>query len=1057
MPVLHLSIALDPALLLARATRGLFPLGAATPAQPWPTLSSWLVLRQGGLRDDLHRIAAKANVPGWFDPPVCLFAEIAERWGVPGFATLSPEERIALLTAVVARHAEGVFDRNGSADAWVPAIDRFIGELLSEAITPDALARAQSTRTDRDDFERMRDERLAAIYADWTFTLRQNARSDGRDALVRLAAFIANDPEAFAERLGKRREIRIVGLADLRGGWRQLITSLAHCDVLDAVTIYSSHSLELPSGLSVQVEPDEALATLASSLFSERVPHDRGTLHLLEAPDAAREIEHVAVRVRHLLDTGDTTADRIAVLLRQARPGVDRVADALERVGVPVTARRRTALVQTGPARALRALLNAATDNFARHAVVEIAEHPLLALTLDADVLHSAGQSAPVTSLDAWLPALESLVARCRQRDERPDDWRAHRGLPATTRVIETLEAWRTWLPLARRLSEPRTDSEWFAWVHEVLTHDTWGVANAMRVIPAGDQRVWRADETARQQIMSLAMAWTRALRELQVSASVSDAARFGARLALVLDADAITQPETGFGVVVAEALAGGWRSFDHLFVVGLSSGEFPRRPPPSTLLPERDRRALIAAGLPLDPPNSWRVREQELFRALCASPRESLTLSWPSMDGEGREVARSAYVDEVIDTALRADGATDEAELTRAGVLLRIPTEQIVTPGFPLLAYDDDHALSRAIQVASRERGRAREASAHNGRIEDATLTASLDRRFGESYEWSATQLEELAKCGWSWFASRLLKLDDRADLDDGMEATTRGTLLHDALDRFFIAARARSSSPAFLRAADRSWTVPMLSRSLDEAWSELANSAWLGNPALHELTRAELRAQLERYIDFEIDRNEDSYNNRMGASRQIRTGAVAGEVEFSNVTLDANGVRFRLRGVIDRVDLGVDDRVPEAQQYVAAIDYKSSKGSTPAGGNAKAWSDGIVLQLPLYALALQTLPVAEQLRTLARLEYRTLKRPEVVHLLEFAKLKTVGKGKEVVDVPESTARLDEALMHAGRHVMNARSGMFAANPARSCGCSPFCVARDICRIPGGPVEGDK
>lgn len=1073
MPSFRLTLALDPAALLAQATEGLFPLAAPTTANPWPTLSAWLVLRQGGLRDDLHRLAAEEGVAGWFDPPVCLFAELASRWGVPGGLPLSPEERLALLTWVIDRHAAGVFDRHGSADAWVPAIDRLIGELIGEGVTHEAFTAAMSGREDRDDFERERDARLTAIYADWHFALRSRTRSDGRDGLVRLARFIGEQPEIFAQQLGGRRDVRIVGLADLRGGWRPLLTALAQSPALDRVTIVASSPLELPSSLLAEHRalahdvPTHWSAALAGALFRDSPPATAALshrLHLLEAPDAAREIEQVAVRVRALLDRG-VAPERIAVVLRLARPGVDRMADALEALGVPVTARRRTALLHTGPAQAVRAVLKAAIEQFSRHAVVELAEHPLLAFTLDADVLHAVARVTPIHALEEWEPALQSLLLRCRHRDARPDDWRANRGLPPTAATERTLEAWRNWLPLARALTRERTTSAWFSWVHDVLTSAEWGVSERLAVAPGGDNAVWRADVLACERIVALAREWADALHDLQITELSCSAAVFGERLRLVLDADLVTQPETGFGVTVAEALAAGWRSFDHVFVAGLIAGSFPGRQPQSALLTDRERRSLIAAGLPLDAPDRWRVREQELFRVLCAAPRDSLTLSWSASDDSGREVPRSAYADEMLDVAVRALQRPDEQRpdeqrpaeqaLMAAGILTHVPTQQMITPGFALLsrgeaggAQEAQEAQQHAMRVAAIERERTRAVSVYNGHIDDEAMRAVLAARYGEPYPWSASQLEELAKCGWSWFASRVLKLDTRADLDGSMEATTRGTLLHEALRVFYEDARARLAT-GLLLSRHAPEVKPMLQSALDRAWTAQQASSWMGTPRLHALVRAELLTQLVTYVQFEIAFNEKHADNRTTASKQIRMAVRQGELSFEQVLLQGGAVSFMLRGSIDRVDYGDDDRIDGAEQYFAAIDYKSSIGSTPAGGNAKGWDDGVVLQVPLYAKALQAQHPGA---TLARLEYRTLRSPKAVHTLQLHKVVRQNGRFEVQPVAESELKLTRALADAGRRVELARRGEFAASPAPSCGCSPYCVARDICRLPGGP-----
>ena len=206
-------------------------------------------------------------------------------------------------------------------------------------------------------------------------------------------------------------------------------------------------------------------------------------------------------------------------------------------------------------------------------------------------------------------------------------------------------------------------------------------------------------------------------------------------------------------------------------------------------------------------------------------------------------------------------------------------------------------------------------------------------------------------------------------------------------------------------------------------------------------------MRAELRDYLAFEIESNEKSFNNRTNNAKQIRTGFVEGEHQFADVHLTGSGVKFTLRGSIDRVDRGVDERVPGAERYIAAIDYKSTKYSTPAAGRKGGWDDGVVLQVPLYAAALQQLRPND---LVARMEYRTLRSPAAVHQLSLAPL---AKG-EVQDAPDAEQKLADALDAAGRRVQQIRDGEFPADPAPSCGCSPFCPARDICRIPGGPVE---
>jgi hypothetical protein len=99
------------------------------------------------------------------------------------------------------------------------------------------------------------------------------------------------------------------------------------------------------------------------------------------------------------------------------------------------------------------------------------------------------------------------------------------------------------------------------------------------------------------------------------------------------------------------------------------------------------------------------------------------------------------------------------------------------------------------------------------------------------------------------------------------------------------------------------------------------------------------------------------------------------------------------------------------------------------------------------LYAAALQKMRPDE---IVARMEYRTFRDPKAVHQLNLVPLKT-GK---IHDAPEAQAKLDNALNAVAARIRDARSGSLPASPVKSCGCSPYCPARDVCRVPGGPED---
>src|SRR5690606_4387569 len=144
-------------------------------------------------------------------------------------------------------------------------------------------------------------------------------------------------------------------------------------------------------------------------------------IRLLSAPDLPREVEAVAVEVRRLVDAG-TPPHRIAVVARSARPYVDQVIRALDRVNVPATARLRHALPEVPAIRALLSLFRVASDGWERLGLVELAETPYFRARLDATVLNHIGYQRRVRGLARWRDAMDELrdaaVARERKLNE---------------------------------------------------------------------------------------------------------------------------------------------------------------------------------------------------------------------------------------------------------------------------------------------------------------------------------------------------------------------------------------------------------------------------------------------------------------------------------------------------------------------------------------------------------------------------------------------------------------------------------------------------------------
>lgn len=1038
MATVTLVVASSPTALLERAAEGFLTPRPASPADPFPTVPYWLAVRQGGVRDDVIALARARRIPGWFDPPLRIFHELP---GILG-NTLPPISGVArdlLVRRVMAESIGAILGGRWRSERYADALNTLFGDLVAGGVTPAAWGAALALRTDRDEFERRRDGDLTYLYHRYTALLAETGQRDGRDIWLDCARAVAADPAAFAHRLRGRRELRLFGLQDLRRGWRALLDALAASPALDRIVIYSSESLDL--GPHAEVVRLAAAHPVASRLFA---PGDAAAgapvgpaVRFIAAPDAERELEEVARRIRELAD-GGTPLARIAIVAREARPYLDLALTALDRFGVPATARRRHPLRDIPVIRAVRALLAAAGDGWERHGLAELAEQPFFASDLDARIINYIGFQRRVAGILDWAAALDDLLHECERRAEPLDDGdreRHARTLPPTEQVRSAVEHFTRFALLAQAIDGSRAPAAWLAWLEQFLADDPWRIR---RQVDQPVQRRFdlvRLDQAGLRMLARVVAEWKDAESGGANDGGTISAKEFAARLDRQLHGDVAQWTTSLRGVQVLEGFAAAYRTFDHLFIVGLEGNRFPVPAPASPLLDDADRNSLAAAGLPIEPRETWEHREEELFRVLVAGAANTLTLSWSQLDASGSEILRSGFVEAV------AEAAGMDPDLVGEPIL----TSRVLTPGARI--HRGAASMAQALHAVRIERTRATGTlSPWNGEIADPALIEWLATTFGESRTWSASQLESYARCPWAFFSGRLLKLEKLEDPDDAMDPAVRGTLFHDALRRFYDAASARVGGPVFLRDADLAWAQPMLAAALAAALT--ASGAMHSGPeALAAAARGELQRLLARYLAFEAEQNEDSFNNRTRASKQVRTGVVAHEVAFEDTRLDRHGVTFRYRGFIDRVEVGVDERIQEPDRFLAAVDYKSSRHGVPGERMAEAYADKVVLQLALYAHALRQLHPD---KTIARVEYRALKQREVVYPLALVQV-TPKSGATAAD-DEGAATMSSALDAAAEHVAGIRGGHFPADPPDSCGCPPFCHAIDICRVKGGP-----
>jgi RecB family exonuclease len=205
-----------------------------------------------------------------------------------------------------------------------------------------------------------------------------------------------------------------------------------------------------------------------------------------------------------------------------------------------------------------------------------------------------------------------------------------------------------------------------------------------------------------------------------------------------------------------------------------------------------------------------------------------------------------------------------------------------------------------------------------------------------------SPTSLEELAKCPFRYFLQRGLGLDPIDDAEPNpdvwLDPMTRGSILHDLFATIMREIRDRKETPS-----------PALhdARLRDLGEQALAAHRALVPPpsdGVYEREARELQADLALFLEFEA---KDARRQALGFEVAFG-GDPQGEplAQREPVTIDlGNGLRFRLRGRIDRID-----RLADGSYEI--VDYKTGSAFLP-GGLEATFAGGRQLQHALYALA--------------------------------------------------------------------------------------------------------
>jgi RecB family exonuclease len=512
--------------------------------------------------------------------------------------------------------------------------------------------------------------------------------------------------------------------------------------------------------------------------------------------------------------------------------------------------------------------------------------------------------------------------------------------------------------------------------------------------------------------------------------------------------------------VVVLDVRQSRALSFEHVFVLGLAEKEFPRRGRRHPFFDDAERRDLRERGVDLADAGHDAEQEMLLFYLAATRARRTLTLSYPSLDAQGRPALASHYLEELTGL-FSADGgreAIPTAEITTRDLALdrprcerellasamhalwgpgetKRPDEHLAVldalvagdparPGPAMQSRAAETALAGLAAEWEREHGEA--FGPFDGLLGDSEILEELCRRFPREEILSARRLELFGACPFAFLAGEILHLAPLEEPSRDLEAIDLGLIYHDILERFFSAMRdaGKRVTEATLEEAKRD-----IEKTAADYFADLRTGGRVRWTALVDVERRNVVRDLRRLLDWHAERLADWQPTYFEVTFGARPGQKVQPPGLAEpISMNGPHGKVRLRGRIDRLDLAA-----EGGPGFQVIDYK-----TGAAPSHRAMQEGTSFQLPIYLWAAEAILSADERGNLARAFFLPIRRPS-----ESGRLASIdSKGK-----PNEKFR--DAMTRAEKYINNfvdaMRCGRFPVWPRE--GCSDSCDYSAICR----------
>jgi ATP-dependent helicase/nuclease subunit B len=964
--------------------------------------------------DSIRARLLEGGFYGCLSPNIFTFAQFAEaliRASATRFRPLDPLEKRQLIGRLIAEalaaHRLSYFAPIANADGLVDLLSELFSDLKRQEVWPDEYKRICKALGNSP-----KDCELADLYERYQSLLNEHHLYDAegrfwyaRDLLAQgekgpFADVSLVVVDGFADFTRTQHEI----LSLLHGSVDELLISLpweagredlfhkSNATLAELERRLPGIKRELLDSRPTPSAPFAAtLAHIERELF--RDPRSIKTraaadgVEVLTASGQLGEIEQLARKIKRLL-CGDPASGSarvkpgdIAVVFRSTAQIAPLVREVFDEFGIPYSIDSGIALGRSPLLSALVAVLKLDLEDWPFRKLLELAANNYFRPAWSAwrrgdaavDVERAVrrlqipkGRRALLTALERWAATELDEHAQVKRLEKQQA---ARAALEVLGRLAEALD----------RMPATATAGEWTA-VLEALAEDLGMLAVAGEPcnlpIARHDAEAWRLLLARLQSSIELETLLDGAAGKLDRRALVE-------RIEDICRTEELPRDSDDVGRVRVMAAAGA-RALDipYLCVAGLAEKSFPATARDDRIYTAADHRRFNDKGLRFVERHERACEEMLLFYEVITRARRRLWLSYSALDEAAQPLSPSPYLSEV--ERLFQPGVISQGEPPNLSPIpvetepfcrrdFRIKAIDMALAGSPRLAgrwlhlpaeRDSAHTLLSALRATS-ERSRRQTFGRFEGMLLGSEAREPLAAQFGPNRCWSASQLEQYGYCPHQFFLQQVLELKELDDLSLEVDHFVRGRRVHAVLTEMHrhLNAAGNARSPTSCEATE---LQRLVTETLTAVMARSASEGPLesGFDAIDQLLIARwVQRYLEQYAGY-----EDAFNELdqppVPRHFEVSFGPVKDDEDetsadpLSNPSayeLTCNGVTIRLSGRIDRIDIGLID----GQVVFNVLDYK-----TTASRHFRKQDilEGRMLQLPLYAMAVEDLLLADQ-----------------------------------------------------------------------------------------------